>query len=115
MMSLDYMGKKSKDEKSKKIESSPILVGINRKDTGVFAHMVPKKGVDAHAAKTIGREIKLTGYSKMIFKSDQKHAIRELIEAVKRERSEITEIQCEESPVGEDESKGEVEGTMQYI
>ena len=68
-----------------KIESSPILVGNNRKDKKVFAHMVPKKGVDAHAVKMIGRDIKLTGYSKIILKLDQEPAMRELIGAVKRE------------------------------
>ena len=77
--------------------------------------MVPKKGVDAHAVKMMGREIKLSGYSKMILKSDQEPAIRELIEAVKRERSEMIEIQCEESPVGEHKSNKEVESAIQHI
>ena len=85
---LDYMGKKTKDEWSQRVEASPIIVGINGKDKGVFAHMVPRKGIDAHAIKMIAREVKLTGYSKLILKSDQEPAIRELIEAVERERSE---------------------------
>ena len=55
--------------------SSPILVGINRKDKGVFAHMVPKKGFDAHAIMIVGREIKLTGYNKLILKSNQEASI----------------------------------------
>ena len=45
----------------------------------------------------------------MILTSDQELAIRELIEAVKRERSESIEVQCEESPVGGHKSNGEVE------
>ena len=41
--------------------------------------------------------------------------MRELIEAVKGERPEMIEIQCEESPVGEHKSNGGVEGAVQYI
>ena len=62
--------------------------------------MAPKKGVDAHAVKMTGREIKLTGCSKMILISDQGPAFRKLVEGVKRRRSEKIKIQCEESPVG---------------
>ena len=51
----------------------------------------------------------------MILKSDQEPAIREPIEAVKRERSENIDIQCEGSPVGEHKSNGEVEVTIQDI
>ena len=109
---LDYMGKKAEDEKSRRIESSQIFVGINRRDKGVFAHMVPKKGVGAHAVEMIGREINLIGYSKIILKSGQEPATRELIEAVKRERSEKFETQCEEHSVGEEQ--WEVESAIQY-
>ena len=58
------MGKKTKDEWSQRVESSSIIMRMNRKDNGVFAHMAPRKGVDAHAVKMIAREIKLTRYSK---------------------------------------------------
>ena len=97
---LDYMRKKTKDAWSQRVQSSPIIVGVNRKDNGVFAHMAPRRGVDAHAIKMIAREVKLTGYSKLILKSDQVLAIRELIGAVKRESPENIEVQCEESLVG---------------
>ena len=49
----------------------------------------------------------------MISKSDQELAIRELIGAVKRERSENIEIQRKESPVREHKSNGEVEIAIQ--
>ena len=44
VISWDYMGQKSKDQKSYKIQSLPILVGVDRKSKGTCAHMVPKKG-----------------------------------------------------------------------
>ena len=102
------------------MDSLPIIVGINRKDKGAFAHMVPSKGHDAHAIKMVAREIKLAGYNKLILKSDQEPSIKELIEAVKRERSEKieiqkVEIQCEESPVGEHKSNGDVEIAIQHV
>ena len=51
----------------------------------------------------------------MILKSDQEPAIRELLDAVKRERTEPIELMLEESPVGEHKSNGEVENTAQII
>ena len=56
VISVDYMGPKSKDQKSEKIDSLPILVGVDRKSKWLFAHMVPKKGHDAHAIKIMSRE-----------------------------------------------------------
>ena len=88
------MSKKTKDEWPQRVEASPIIIGIDRKDKGVFAHMAPRKGVDAHAIKMIASEIKLTGYNKLILKSDQEPAVREVTEAVERERSENIEVQC---------------------
>ena len=71
-----------------------MIVGINRKDRGVFAQMVPKKVGDAHAIERIVRETTLTGYNKLILETDLEPAVRELTEAVKRERSENIEVQC---------------------
>ena len=88
VISVDYMGPKSKEDKSAKIDSLPILVGIDRKTKWVFAHMVPSKGLDAHAIKMMQREIRLAGYSRLVLKSDQEPSILALLEAVKREREE---------------------------
>ena len=51
----------------------------------------------------------------MILTSNQEPAIRELLDAVKRERTEALDITIEESPVGEHKSNGEVENTAQVI
>jgi len=91
VISTDYMGPKSKDKEESKEKTSgslPIIGGTDRKTKWCFAHMVPKKGLDPHAVAIMGREIKLSGYNRMILKSDQEPAIKELIEAVKRERDQ---------------------------
>ena len=85
-ISMDYMGPKSKGDKSEKINSLPIIVGNDRKHKWKFAHMVPKKGHDPHAIKIIAREIRISGYSSLVLKSDQEPAIRE--PAMKRERGQ---------------------------
>ena len=69
------MGTKSKDDKSAKIDSLPILVGVDRKSKWVFAKMAPSKGLDPHAVKMINREITLSGYSRLVLKSDQEPSI----------------------------------------
>ena len=61
VISIDYMGPKSKDDKSAKIDSLPILVGIDRRTKWIFAHMVLAKGLDVHAVKMVQREIRLSG------------------------------------------------------
>ena len=120
------MGLKSKDDKSARIDSLPILVGIDRRTKWIFAHMVPAEGLDAHAIKMMQREIRLSGYSRMVSKSDQDPSILALFEAAKRERGEAVDptgktmkkgqeelqIIAEESPVGEHPANGEVENTI---
>ena len=115
VISLDYMGPKSGDSKSLKIKSLPIIAGIDRKRKWVFAHMVPRKGHDAHAITIVGREIDISGYASLIRKSDPEPAIRELIAAVRRERPGGVQTQVEESLVGEHESNGDAERAIQGI
>ena len=67
VISVDYMGPKSKEDKSAKLDSLPILVGVDGKSERVCAHMVPSKGFDPHAVKMVSREIRPSGYSRMIF------------------------------------------------
>ena len=93
---MDHMGPKSEDQKSEKILQSPILVGVDRKSKWLFAHMVPKKGHDAHAIKT-GRAIRLRGYTSMILKSDPELSILALLEGAKNERAQTCKAQSEKS------------------
>ena len=115
VIAWDYMGPKSKEDKKGQIDSLPILVGVDRRSKRIFAHMVPKKGHDAHAIKMAGREVEMSGYGRMILKSDQEPSIKELLRAVKRERAEDIEVLMEESPVGEHASNGAVEKAIQDV
>ena len=45
-----------KDDKTDKTDSLPLLVGIDQKLSWVFAHIIPKKGHDAHAVESLGSE-----------------------------------------------------------
>ena len=54
---MDYVGPKSKNDKSAKIDSLPIMVRIDQKIKSIFARMVPSKGLDAHVIKMFSREI----------------------------------------------------------
>ena len=65
------MGPTSKEHKSSKIDSLRIVIGTDRKFKMPCAHVVPSKGLDQHAVKMAGRDIRLSKYSKIILKSDQ--------------------------------------------
>ena len=108
---IDYTyPRQSKDKRSEE-GSMPIIVMKNSKDKWVSAFVVPQKGVCEYAVKAVSREIQNAGYNKVILKSDQEPAIKELLQAVKRERAEKIEfagIGEEESAVGESESNGMV-------
>ena len=92
VISVDYTGPKSKQDKSANVDALPIVVGVDEKSKWVFAHMIPSKGLDPHAVKMMSREIRLSGYSRMIFKSDQEPSILALLEAVEREKGEAVEL-----------------------
>ena len=113
--SWDYMGKKTKGGKDRRIDSLPILVGIDDRPGYISVHMVPKKGSCPHAIKMVSREIDLAGYNRLILKSDQENSILDLLKAAKRERGEFVEIMPEESPVGDHQSNGAVERAIQTI
>ena len=71
--------------------------------------MAPKRGMDGYAVQAAGREIDWAGLRRMIIKSDQEPALKDLLRVVKAEWPEEFEIQPEESPVGESKGNGEVE------
>ena len=51
--------------------------------------MVPEKGACEYAIKAVSREIQNAGHNRIIIKSDQEPAIKELLQAVKRESAEM--------------------------
>ena len=62
--------------------------------------MVHEKGKNPFAIAMISREIELSGYNRLILKTDQELAILDMMNMAKRERSEDVEIIPEQSPVG---------------
>ena len=48
--------------------------------------MVPAKGRDPHAIKMVVREVKISGYSRLIIKADQEPSILALLDAAKKEK-----------------------------
>lgn len=85
VISVDYVGPKSKQGSPEQIDSLRILVSIDRGSKWVFAHMAPNKGLGAHAVDMMNREVRLAGHSRMMLKSDQELPILALLEASKRE------------------------------
>ena len=65
--------------------SLPIILGFNRKKKWYFAHMALKNR-HAHAIKIVVRKVSISGYSRLIMKSNQQPAVRELAAAARRER-----------------------------
>ena len=78
------MNPKSEDGKDRGIDSLPILVSIDRRNKYHSATMVPNKGCNAHAIRSVVREIDLVGQNRIIIKSDQEPAISDNLRAAKR-------------------------------
>ena len=71
----------------------PILVIKDLKQTSagagvIFAQVVPQKGVQPYAVKTLAGAVAQLGHREIVLKSDGEPAIVALKEAAKRERSE---------------------------
>ena len=71
VISIDYMEPKSEEEKKRLIKSLPIIGMIDRHDKWVSSMMVPQSGLDNYAVGAVVREIELSGYNRLILKSDQ--------------------------------------------
>ena len=94
----------------------PILVMHDRQSGKVNSNVVPSKGVNPYAVMRCVQNIKLLGYYKLLFKSDQEPAIVAFREAVKVALAdEKIEVMPEESPVGESQANGEVENAVRMI
>ena len=98
VIAIDYMEPRSAEGKVEMVESLPIIVAIDRKVKWHAAIMVPQKGINGYAVRAVAREIELSGYNRMILKSDQEPAILNLLRAVKREREQKMWKSCQRNP-----------------
>ena len=91
-----------------------VLVSRDRKRGYVCANVVPSKGDHPYVVHRVGHDLSnIMGYKRVILKSDQEPAIRKLKAAVRREYS--LEIPEELSAVGDSQSNGEIEITIQVV
>ena len=111
VVSVDYMYMETGEDREAK--GMPIMVVKDRESRWVAARVVPKKGRDPHAVRELGRIIGYLGYKRVILKSDQEPAIKDMKEAVRAERAE--DIMLEESPAYDSKSNGEVERAIQTV
>ena len=111
VISVDYMYMEAEDPG--KGVGMPILVSRDRKSKWINAAVVPQKGNCAYAIKRLSEDIGALGYSRVVLKSDQEPAIKELKARVKMERAE--DIIMEEAPAYEHRANGEVERAIQTV
>ena len=64
----------------------PIMVLKDRRPKTIEARVAPTKGKHPYAIRRMPQDLKNFGYKRIILKSDQEPAIKELTEHVKRER-----------------------------
>ena len=91
VISLDYTFPKDKKENRATDQGMPILVMKNSADKWTSAFVVSLKVSNEYAIKAVAREIRNAGYNRIIIKSDQEPAVKELVNAVTRERAEKIE------------------------
>ena len=79
----------------------------------LVGYVVPQKGVQPYAVKTLAGIVAQLGHQELILRSDWEAAIAALKEAVRRERAE--RIVLESSPVKESRSNGAAEAAVQQV
>ena len=116
-IALDYMFMHSAQSEGEE-RGMPDLVArdICHENVGtgmLFARVVPSKGANAYAIKSLASFVASLGHSAFVLKSDSEPAILALKSAVKAERAE--RIVLEESPHSESQSNGAAERAIQQV
>ena len=69
-------------------QESPVLVMWDVWSKGLYAHMVPQKGIDYEhlpkVIKMIAGDLDRLGYKRVVFRSDNEHAITAFLRELKR-------------------------------
>ena len=98
------------------LQTLPILIVKDRRSKAVWAHPVPCKGTEhPYPAKAALRDLEMTGYKRVIGKSDQEASILKLINEIKHGWK--GELIPEAAPKGDAhaQSNGEVERAVQEV
>ncbi len=105
-------GEVEEDESGGEKSNLTVLAMRDRKHGYVCASVVPRKGDHPYTVHRVGYDLSnILGYKRVILKSDQEPAIKKLKATVRREYS--LEIPEEQSAVGDSQSNGEIEITIQ--
>ena len=120
-LSFDYcfLGSKNPDEDHEQESAgmTPVIVMHDDVSGSVFAHAVPKKGVDYEelplAVRAVTHDIYSLGYKRVIFRDDQEPALVAFLQAVRR--ALMGEVVFENSAVGDPQSNGAAERGVQTV
>ena len=104
VFSMDYIAE----------HQAPVLVLFDRRSKGHWAHSLPCKGVGhPYAQWAVTRNLRMTGYRRIVLKSDNESSLVALARAIKGEWD--GEIALENSPRYESRSNGEIERAIQTV
>ena len=98
-----------------------ILVVKDSKSKTVFAHAVPQKGVDAdgYAVVRLVEDIRWLGYTKILLKADNEHAIVKLLhDSLRRIKTDVLDMEQvgkEHPPSYDSRSNGSVENAVKAV
>ena len=82
----------------------------------IISTVVDEKGADAPTISRLSQFLKNSGYSHIVYRSDQEPAIRTLLEAAAQAAGrQLDQVVPEASSVGESQSNGKAEATVKLV
>jgi hypothetical protein len=118
VISVDYMYMNDNIED----KNNPILVVHDGESEGVWAIFARKKGESSYVKHRLANIIRRLGYAKVIIKSDQEPAIKnmenQVIESLLEDDFKEQcgcQVTVQHSPVGESAANGAIENTIQRV
>ena len=105
---------KANNEEDEESDDTPIVAWHDSNSKATMCYAVPNKGECEYAIIRGMTDVnEVLGYNKMIFKGDQEPALRTMMKRIKMMSGE----QCvmEQSPVGESQSNGAIEGSIKIM
>ena len=113
LLVADYCFMKDNDDQ----EITTVLVARLYPAKAILATACPSKGVDDHVIARVAAFVKDSGYTKLIYRSDQEPSLRALLEESFKKASADRLVQAvpEASSVGESQSNGRAESSVLRI
>ena len=116
-MDYGYLTEVKPEEEDKEDQDGhmPTMFMVCGETGYLFANVFPAKGVNPPSVRKVVQNLEHLGHRKFNLKSDQENAILALKGAVKVACTTAECIIPEESPVGESQANGEIEGAIKLI